>query len=159
VAGELKVQLLRPFDPLPRGAARGLPVSNIIPELDRYRTPVAFAPAPRTLRFWSASPAALVALKQDAFGRTGPTGEPVERDFADAALLIMRLGEQIAAELSDPSPMRERVRGAATRMAEEADCYARAARELARSGQFESHRPAEREVRRAARGLLALLGG
>jgi hypothetical protein len=35
VRGELKVQLLRPFDPFPTGPAKGLPVSNIIPELNR----------------------------------------------------------------------------------------------------------------------------
>jgi hypothetical protein len=59
----------------------------MIPELDRHRDLVAFEDSPKTPRFWVASPAALVGLKEAAFGRTRPGGESVDRDFSDVALL------------------------------------------------------------------------
>lgn len=46
VKGDLKVQLLRPFHPFPKGPARDLPVNNIISELSRHRVLVAFADEP-----------------------------------------------------------------------------------------------------------------
>jgi hypothetical protein len=62
VKGELKVQLLRPFHPFPRGSAKGLPVNNILPELDRHRVaspsmtrPTFFASGLRAQQRWSAS--------------------------------------------------------------------------------------------------------
>jgi hypothetical protein len=88
VKGDLKVQLLRPFDPFPKGSAKGLPVSNIIPELHAHRVAVAFDDTPDTFRFWAASAAALIGLKEAAFGRTRPGGEPVDRDFSDVAMLL-----------------------------------------------------------------------
>ena len=106
VKGELKVQLIRPFDPSPTGPARGLPVNNILPELERYRTLVAFDDDPDVPRLWVASPAALVGLKSEAFGRTRYDGQPVDRDFSDVVLLLDRLADEIAQELRDRSPMR-----------------------------------------------------
>jgi hypothetical protein len=45
-----------------------------------------------------ARPAAILALKADAFGRTRPDGRLVERDYHDAFLLIEQCGEEIATE-------------------------------------------------------------
>jgi hypothetical protein len=98
VKDALKVQLLRPFHPFPKGRARGLPVNKMVSELVQHRTMVALDTDPEIERFWTASPAALVGLKEAAFGRTRFSGEPVDRDFSDVALLLDRLGEEIAAE-------------------------------------------------------------
>jgi len=43
---DLKVQLIRPFHPFPKGAARGLPVNNTLPELWVHRVAVAFEEEP-----------------------------------------------------------------------------------------------------------------
>ena len=43
VKGDLKVQLLRPYHPFPKGAAKGLPISNLIPETRSI-------PSPRSVR-------------------------------------------------------------------------------------------------------------
>jgi hypothetical protein len=51
---------------------------------------VAFTDQPQRGRFWAASPAALVALKAQAFGRTRHDGKAVDRDFSDAMLLLDR---------------------------------------------------------------------
>jgi len=156
--GDLKVQLLRPFHPMPHGAARSLPVSNLIPELEGHRVPVAFVEEPQTARLFSAGAAALVALKGEAFGRRRHDGEPVDRDFADAALLIERLPEEILAALQTPTPMRARVLRAATRLRDEPASSGAGARELARSGAYETPRAAELAIRRAASSLLEQLG-
>jgi hypothetical protein len=49
-----KIQLLCPFHPSPKGAARGLPVSNIVSELTEHRIIVAFDTEPERGRFWIA---------------------------------------------------------------------------------------------------------
>jgi hypothetical protein len=157
VKGPLKVQLLRPFHPLPKGAARGLPVSNLIPELDRYRELVAFEGSPETPRFWAATAAALVGLKEAAFGRKRIDGETVDRDFSDVALLLDRVGDKIAAEVPDPSPMRARVRTAAERLLDDEDASAAAAHELVKTGEHDTQRAGELAVRRAAQRFLRLL--
>jgi hypothetical protein len=108
VKDELKIQLLRKFEPFPKGASRGLPVSNLLGELSVHRVLVAFTDEPDRGRFWAASPAGLIGLKEAAFGRTRHSGEPVDRDFSDVALLIDRLDDGIVAELRRPSPMRSR---------------------------------------------------
>lgn len=51
---------------------------------------VAFEAEPERGRFWIASPAALVGLKEAADGRTRFSGEPVDRDFSDVALMLDR---------------------------------------------------------------------
>jgi hypothetical protein len=119
VKDDLKVQLLRPYHPFAKGPARALPVSNLIPELDRHRVLVAFDDSPEVARFWAASAAALVGLKEAAFGRTRADGAAVDRDFSDVALLLDRVGEEIAAELSEDSPMCARVSRAAPRLLDE----------------------------------------
>lgn len=78
VKEELKVQLIRPFHPFPKGAADGLPANNMVTGLDRHRWLVGFEGDPEQGLFWAATPAALVALKHAAFGRTRPTGESVD---------------------------------------------------------------------------------
>ena len=157
VKGDLKVQLLRPFHPFPKGAARGLPESNIISELPGHRVLVAFAEEPDHGRFWAASPAALVVLKGAAFGRTRHTGENVDRDFSDVMLLLDHLGPEIAQEVAVPSQLRGRVKQAAERLLEE-DALAAAARELLSTNQEATQRTAEAAVKRAAQRTLRRLG-
>lgn len=156
VKGDLKVQLLRPFHPFPKGPARGLPVNNIISELAEHRVLVAFADEPDRGRFWTASPAALIALKAAAFGRTRSSGETVDRDFSDVMLLLDHLGPEIAREVTPPSQMRSRVEQATERLLEE-DALAAAARELVRTGSQASQQAAEEAVRRTAQRSLRRL--
>jgi hypothetical protein len=157
VRGELKVQLLRPFDPFPQGPAKGLPVSNIIPELDRYRVAVAFDDTPDILRFWAASAVALIGLKEAAFGRIGPGGEPVDRDFSDVTMLFEQLMDEITEQLDGPSQMRRRAVRAAERLQTDEACEA-AARELVKTGEQDTKRGAELAVRRAAQTFLRRIG-
>jgi hypothetical protein len=156
VKGDLKVQLLRPFHPFPQGPAQGLPVNNLISELPAHRVLVAFVEEPEQGRFWVASPAVLVALKADAFGRSHATRESVDRDFSDAMLLLEYLGSEIASEVTPPSRMHRRVKHAAERLLDD-DASAAAARELVRTGQQNSQRVAEESVRRVARRALGRL--
>lgn len=157
VKGDLKVQLLRPYHPFPKGAAKGLPISNLIPELDQYRVLVAFDDPSEAPRFWSATAAALVALKEIAFGRSRPDGGLVERDFSDVALMLDRVGEEIAAEVRTGSPMLARVRTAAERLTNEETARAAAARELVRMGEQDSQGAAELAVGRTAQRFLRKL--
>ena len=154
VKDALKVQLLRPFHPFPKGAARGLPVNNMVSELAQHRVMVAFDTDPEIGRFWAASPAALVGLKEAAFGRTRFSGESVDRDFSDVASLLDRLGQEIATEISPAPVMRARVVRAAERLLNDEAALTAAARELVASGQEQDQRTAEAGVRRAARGFL-----
>jgi hypothetical protein len=153
VKDELKVQLLRPFHPFPKGAACGLPVHNMVSELTQHRVMIAFDADPENGQFWVASATALVGLKEAAFGRTRFTGEPVDRDFSDVALLLDRLAEEIVAEVVSPSPMRARVVRAAELLLTDEAATAVAARELVASGQETSHATAEAAVRRSAQGF------
>ncbi len=70
VKDDLKIQLLRPFHPFPKGVANGLPTNNLVSELAERRRLVAFNETPDRGRFWVATPAALIGLKEAAFGRT-----------------------------------------------------------------------------------------
>lgn len=157
VKGGLKVQLLRPFHPFPQGAAKSLPANTMVPELDHHRELVAFADSPETPRFWTATAAALVGLKEAAFGRTRHDGEPVDRDFSDAALLFDRVGQEIADEVQSDSVMRARVRRAARRLLDEPTSSEAAARELVSIREFPTQREAEVAVRRTAQGFLRRL--
>jgi hypothetical protein len=154
VQGALKVQLLCPFRPFPKGAARGLPVNNMVSELVHHRVLVVFDSDPERGRFWAARPAARVGLKEAAFGRSRFSGEPVDRDFSDVASLLDRLGEEIAAEISAGPVMRARVVRAAERLLNDEAAVTAAARELVAGGQEQDQRTAEAGVRRAARGFL-----
>lgn len=150
VRGDLKVQLLRPFHPFAKGIARNLPVSNVIPELAAYREGVAFSDEPERERFVVAGPAALVGLKFEAFGRTRPDGEIVERDFSDVSLLLECRVDDIASALEGPSAMRERVLKATRRLEEDDEAVRMAARERVRIGREPTQREAEAAVRRIA---------
>jgi hypothetical protein len=154
VKGDIKVQLLRPFHPFPKGAASGLPTNNMVSELGDHRWLVGFDDDPDRGRFWAATPAALVGLKEGAFGRTRPSGEPVDRDFSDVALLLDKLGNEIADEVRFGSQMRGRVVRAAQRLAADDVAITAAARELVRSGQEETQLAAETEVCRIALNVL-----
>ena len=158
VKGDIKVQLLRPFHPFPKGAATGLPANNMVSELGDHRWLVGFDDAPDRGRLWAATPAALVGLKEGAFGRTRPSGEPVDRDFSDVALLLDKLGNEIAAEVRSGSQMYRRVVRAAQRLGSDEATIAAAARELVRSGQAQTQLAAETEVRRIARNASRQVG-
>lgn len=90
VRDDLKIQLVRPFHPFAKGAARGLPVQTHLSLLmaDEHRIAIAFQDDPSTPRLQSATLASLVALKQVAFGRKRPDGQLVERDYHDVFLVI-----------------------------------------------------------------------
>lgn len=154
VKGDVKVQLIRAFHPFPRGTADGLPVNNMVGELDEHKWLIALEGDPTRGRIWAARPAALIGLKELAFGRTRPSGETVDRDFSDALLLMDRLGAQIAEELTTVPQMRGRVQRAAETLSTDRDAAAAAARELVATGQEESRRSAEATIARAARNLL-----
>lgn len=154
VKGDVKVQLIRAFHPFPRGAAGGLPVNNMVSELDEHKWLIALEGDPTRGCMWAVRPAALIGLKEYAFGRTRPSGETVDRDFSDALLLIDRLGEQIAEELAAAPQMRRRVRRAAETLSTDRNAAAAAARELVATGQEESRRSAEATVARATRNIL-----
>lgn len=156
VGVDMKVQLVRPFHPFPKPPAAGLPVNNLVNDLSRYRWSVAFEENPNEVLFWAATPAAAVALKEAAFGRTRPvTGEPVDRDFSDVALLLDNEGERIAEEVAGDSQMRARVLRAAERLRGETEAIEAAVRQLVATGQEQTPREAERMVSRACGDFIA----
>lgn len=67
------------------------------------------------------------------------------------------VGDQIADELRDASPMLGRVRAAAERLLADEDATAAAARELVKTGERHTQRAGELAVRRAAERFLRLL--
>jgi len=156
VRNDLKVQLLRPFHPFPKGPAQGLPVNNLVSALVEHRMLVAFEAEPGRGRFWIASPAALVALKEAAFGRTRLSGEQVDRDYSDAALLLDRLGLEITDEAAGSPRIRGSVVRAAQRLLEDEAALA-ASREMVRAGHEDTIPAAEAATRRAAQRFLRRL--
>ena len=96
----LKIQLIRPPT-----RVSSPPVSGLVPNThhsvaEKFRENVAFAERPDEPRLVVARPAAVLALKGHAFGRTRPGGALVERDYHDAYLLMDHVGEEIAAEFN-----------------------------------------------------------
>jgi hypothetical protein len=158
VKDDVKVQLIRSFHPFPKGVAGGLPVNNLIRELDEHRWFVGFEDDPTRGYFWAARPAALVALKEAAFGRTRPTGDPVDRDFSDVVLLLDRLGEQIFGEIADAPQLRGRVLRAAETLNASHEAATAAARELVATGHDDTQRAAEATVARAVGNALREVG-
>jgi hypothetical protein len=146
---DFKVQLVRPFHPFAKPPADGLPVNTLLPELDRHRWLVAFEDAPDSGQLWAARPAALVALKEQAFGRTRPSGEKVDRDFSDVVLLFDNESERIAEEVSIDGQMRIRVERAAQRLQEEPAAVDAAVRELVATGHSEGPLQGEAAVTRS----------
>lgn len=157
VRDNLKVQLVRPFHPFPKPPADRLPVNTLIPALSRYRWLIAFEDDPERGLFWAARPAALVGLKEAAFGRTRPSEEKVDRDYSDVVLLLENEHERISEEVSGDGPMRSRVRRAALRLSEEPSAIESAVRELVASGCSETPREAAATVERATRAMLGEL--
>ena len=155
---DLKVQLIRPFHPFPKGAARGLPVNNTIPELRIHRVAVAFSDQPHEPRLWCANAAALVALKAQAFGRTRHDGSPVDRDFSDVVLLLANLLDEIAEQVATDLTMRRRVTDTAQRFLSDGDAVAGAVRELLATGAHDSAAEARRVIERAATRCVRRLG-
>ena len=157
VARDVKVQLIRPFHPFPKPPADGLPTNTLLPELERHRWLVAFEEEPEKGLFWAARPAALVALKEAAFGRTRPSGDPVDRDFSDVVLLFDNMSAQIAQEVVADGQIRKRVLRAAERLRDEPAATEGAIRELVASGQVETPREGEATVTRAVREIVGEL--
>lgn len=155
VDGEVKVQLIRPFHPFLKGAARRLPQNNLVATLAEQRWLVAFEEEPEAGLFWTARPAALVALKEAAFGRIRHSGDPVDRDFSDVAMLLDREGERVAEEAGGDPEIRARVLRAAERLATDDAAADASGRELAASGQAENQRAGRALTIAAATGLLA----
>ncbi|MDP2713157.1 MAG: hypothetical protein Q8O56_18250 [Solirubrobacteraceae bacterium] len=150
----LKVQLIRPFHPFPKGDARRLPVNNTITELARHRDSVAFDDAPGEHRLWCANAAALVGLKAQAFGRTRHDGKPVDRDFSDAALLLANALDDITAQVATDTVIRGRVTTAARRLLDDQSAADAAVRELVATDAYPSVAAARRAVAVAAERAL-----
>lgn len=156
VRGTLKVQLIRPYHPFAKGAAAGLPVNNVIPELEHHRVAVAFEDEPEAVRLWSANAAALVGLKGQAFGRTRD-GAPVDRDFSDVVLLFDHLLDAIVAQVETDGVMRSRVASAAKTLLEDDGAIAAAVRELTATGSYGSAQAARQATQRAAKRAMRAL--
>lgn len=151
VRGDLKVQLIRGFHPFPTDAGKGLPVN---PTADAarngmHREEVAFEPAPEQACLWVATPACLIALKQNAFGRVRPPGnEVVRRDFHDVCLLIGHVADQVldSYRIADGG-VRQGVRNAVMLLCDPDDEPLRlAAEEMVRLGEARNQRDAEAEI-------------
>jgi hypothetical protein len=101
----------------------------------------------------------VTAAEADAFemgdnaGRTRPSGDPVDRDFSDVALLFDNKGAQIAEEVAEDAQMRKRVLRAAERLRDEPTATEGAIRELVASGQVGTPREGEATVARAVREI------
>jgi hypothetical protein len=150
---DLKIQLVRPFHPFPGPVAERLPQQ---PAFGLLREPgnrmqIAFAGTPEIERLHSVTAASLIALKQVAFGRTDPDGNPVERDFHDVFLVASeRLDELGAAYRLADYHVRTRVDQALAALAaggEETRAAARQNAQLTGGGSLRAH---ELSVRRAA---------
>jgi hypothetical protein len=94
----LKIQLIRPPARVSRPPVSDLVLNTQFSVAENYCENVAFAEKPDEPRLVVARPAAVLALKAHAFGRTRPSGELVERDYHDAFLLMAHVGDEIAAE-------------------------------------------------------------
>jgi len=132
VRGDLKIQLMRPFHPFPPARVAPLPTNDVSKELreDVHRDVIAFADDPTTLRLQSASAAALVALKEAAFGRTRPDNQPVERDYHDVYLVIRERSDDVERSYRPASfHIRSRVDRALTILAEDGEATQAAARQ------------------------------
>jgi hypothetical protein len=160
IKGDLKVQLMTPPGPPRMGGGQRLPVQPALSLVREHRVLVAFEDSADTARFWTASAAALVALKRAAFGRTTHDGTHVERDYHDAFQLLSAAGTEIIAELrqTEDAGLRMQVRAAAEDLARGGVETQAAARERERLGLAESQRSAEADVLRAARGFLRQVG-
>lgn len=117
--------------------------------------PIAFSDEPGVTRLFCVDPASLLGLKRRAFGRVDARGNPVERDFADAHLLMRYAGSDIAAVITTlPSAVRQICTEVITEFSSLHNNHARrAAVQLAQSGLAASVEEAQVDVRRAAMRL------
>lgn len=135
VRGDLKIQLIRPFHPFPEGPARRLPANPTVSLLatEQHKMKVAFANTPGVPRLQCATPAALVALKEAAFGRSRANGDPVERDFHDVYLVVDQRPDDLERSYREATlDVRPRVDRALALLAEDGEENEAAARQHAR---------------------------
>lgn len=155
VRGDLKIQLVRSFDPFPKGLVRGVPYQPpvTVARDPRHQVEVSFDHSPEEMRFLCVSSACVIALKRRAFGRirSGEATTPVDRDFSDVHLLLRQVPDTV---LDDYEPAEQPVRvwleEAVDLLADDAEAAASAASELVRSGLSSSRRAGESDVRRTA---------
>lgn len=100
VRDDLKVQLIRPPARTVAPPVALLVTNTQLGLADKFREPVAFNDDPGVYRLWVATPAAVLALKGHAFGRTRPDSGLVERDYHDSYLLVEFAGDEIAVEFN-----------------------------------------------------------
>lgn len=114
VRGDLKIQLVRPPARVAPPEAKRLVPNTHFSLAANYRETLAFTESSERARLVVARPAAVLALKGHAFGRTRPSGETVERDYHDAYLLISHVAGEIAAEYhaTDDGELRSLIRRA-----------------------------------------------
>ncbi len=120
------------------------------------REEVAFVRYPETRQLWVASPACLIALKLNAFGRTRPPdNEVVRRDFHDVYLLVDHVPDQVLASYGTADGgIRRGVRDAVGRLLDrDGDPLRFAASEMVRLGEAHNQRDAEAEIFLVARAF------
>jgi hypothetical protein len=161
VRGDLKVQLMRSFHPFPKPPASGLPDNPVfgMAASPIHQVTVAFAADPANPRLQCANVACLLALKEAAFGRTrAPDGEPIERDYHDAYLLIANVPDALRTDYAHADQeVRTRAMGAVRQLAAGDEATIAAARQMVRLRAAASQRVAEAAVRRAANQAQRLL--
>lgn len=153
VRDDLKVQLVRPFHPFPRGAAKRLPSQ---PSVTVARNPahcneVSFSDDPGEMRFLCVNAACVVALKRQAFGRKR-SGEDtlVDRDYCDVYLILRQVPEAVLEDFEQADrTVRIWVEEAVDLLADDPEAQLRAATEAVRTSGM-SMRSAEADVRRVA---------
>jgi hypothetical protein len=151
-AEDSKIQLVTGFAPFRKGALAAIPAQSGIEDFLVARTPVVFNDQPDVIQLYSANATALLGLKHRAFGRNDRRGRPIERDFADAHLLMQFATEEIARSFRQvPNVVRIECRRAIAEFAEPTDDGARrAALELERMGLADNVEEAMLAVRRSA---------
>jgi len=159
--GDFKIQLVARPGMRRMGENLSLPVNAATSVAASHNEPVAFAGDVGTVRFLCVTPSALLALKGSAFGRRDHTGEPVERDFHDAYLLIADCGDEIIAELKGH---RDRavigmVRSAAQALSDDENATRAAAGQAVLLDPTTSVRTARASVLRTGRTFLSELDG
>ena len=154
VRNELKIQLVRPFHPFPKGAAAKLPVNPTltIAQDPVHRHEVAFVDDPGTPRFWVVNSACLLALKERAFGRTRADGDEVRRDYHDVLALIRYVPDDVVECYGRAKhEVRIRVQAGTRILGEDGEGTMLAANEMVSLGHAQTQREAEAIVLREAR--------
>jgi hypothetical protein len=154
VRDDLKVQLVRPFHPFPKGAAKRLPAqpSATVTRDPAHRDEVSFADDPNRLRFLCVNTACVIALKRQAFGRTR-AGEdaPVDRDYCDVYLTLRQVPEAVLDDFARAGrTVRIWLEEAVDLLAEDSEAQSRAAAEAVRTDRAISTRSALADVQRVA---------